>query len=639
LLKLEVSIVSVIFGVRRPLGAPVQQQDVQVLASATLRYAHDGTFLMTHGNVGMGFQPYHTHVRSHLEAQPIADPLGNMLVFDGRLDNWDGLQRKLRIENCAVTDSEIVLAAFGQWGERCFSQFIGDWALALWSAADQALYLARDHAGTRSLYFSNVQGNVTWSTYLETLVEADTERTLDEDYIACYLGLQPIRDLTPYRNVRAVPPAHYIVIRGYKTTTTKHWEWMVKPQLCYKREVEYDEHFLSLFQQAVERRDQPNTPVVAELSGGMDSSGIVCMSDYARRQRGAASMVDTVSYYRDSEPHWNERPYFLLVEEKRGKAGVHIDVSPPEPAFNLSTAGPNGYLFPANPRVSIELEKRFQSAMDTRGFRAVLSGIGGDELLGGVPTLLPELAGYLTSGKVTELLRRAMQSCLLDRKPVLHLLKETAFFAFQLYGSQRLSRRDLPRWLSPEMCSRCVALQRHDRTRGWRLGPSPNTVICDQTWWSILETCPHLRPMHVSRYEFRYPYLDRDLVEYLYQVPREQLVKPGRRRNLMRRALREIVPIEILERKRKAFVVRGPLSTIQLEGDTIRSLLDSGWLACNGYVDRTTIHSALDQTIAGTNPELWPGLMKAATFEMWLKSVAIASPAHRDAPFNQLLPV
>lgn len=625
---------SIIFGVCRSRGAPVVQQDVQVLASSTLRYAHDGTFLTTHGSVGMGFQPYHTHVRSHLEAQPIADPGGNLLVFDGRLDNWDGLRKKLNNENHAVTDSEIVLAAFLQWGERCFSQFIGDWALVLWSAADRALYLARDHAGTRSLYFSNVQGNVTWSTYLETLVEAEKERTLDDDYIACYLGLQPIRDLTPYRNVRAVPPAHYITIRSDKTTTTKHWEWMVKPQLNYKRDVDYDDHFLSLFQQAIERRDQPNTPVVAELSGGMDSSSIVCMSDYARQLRGAASMVDTVSYYRDSEPHWNERPYFLIVEKKRSKAGVHIDVSPPEPAFNLFTAGPSGYLFPANPLVSIELEKRFQTAMDNRGFRAVLSGIGGDELLGGVPTLLPELAGYLVSGRVTDLLRRAMQSCLLDRKPVLHLLKETACFAFQLYRSQPLSRQDLPRWLSPEMCGRCVALQRHDRTRGSLLGLSPNTVTCGQTWWSILETCPHLRPMHVSRYEFRYPYLDRDLVEYLYQVPREQLVKPGRRRNLMRRALRQIVPIEILERKRKAFIARGPLNTIQREGDTIRSLLDSGWLVCNGYVDRKAIHSALDQLIAGTKPELWPGLTKAANFEMWLKSAAIASLACRDTSSN-----
>jgi asparagine synthase (glutamine-hydrolysing) len=66
-------------------------------------------------------------------------------------------------------------------------------------------------------------------------------------------------------------------------------------------------------------------------------------------------------------------------------------------------------------------------------------------------------------------------------------------------------------------------------------------------------------------YEKRYPYLDRDLLEFLFAIPREQLVRPGERRSLMRRALAEIVPAEILNRKRKAFVSRAPMLAISQE--------------------------------------------------------------------------
>lgn len=615
---------SIIFGIRRPQERTATHQEMHILASATQRYAPDGTFLKTYGAIGMGFQPYHTHLRSRLEQQPVLDSFGNMLVLDGRLDNWEDLRRKLDIGNHAVTDSTIVLEAFFRWQEDCFSHFIGDWALALWAASEHVLYLARDHAGTRTLYFHYAGETVTWSTYLETLVDPGKQPNLDEDYIACYLGSQPIRDLTPYRDVRAVPPAHYIVFRGGTLTRAKHWEWMGKKQLRYKTDAAYDEHFLSLFQQAVGRRAEPDTPVVAELSGGMDSSSIVCMSDYCRSLCGSTDLVDTISYYRDCEPNWDELPYFSLVEAKRGRTGTHIDVSLSEPTFRLSPSESGSYLFPANPHTAIEMERKFQSAMISRQFRAVLSGIGGDELLGGVPTLLPELAEHLVSGNFNRLLKHALQSCLASRTSFIRLLAETASFTFRLYYEQPLKKQDLPRWLSPRLYDCCSARQRQDVTKVNRFGLSPNTICCGLAWWSILETFPHLHPMYLSRYEFRYPYLDRDLVEYLHQIPRGQLVRPGRRRQLMRRALRQIVPTEILERRRKAFVVRDPLLLIQREHAGIRTLLDTGWLASNGYIDQCATSVAIDRIITGADFTLWPGVLKAATFELWLRSLGEA---------------
>src|SRR5258708_4785135 len=274
---------SIIFGVRNPEGQMVQERQLLDWAKATARYAPDGTFVHASDRIGMGFQANHTHVRSNLESLPLTDSLGNMLVFDGRLDNHAQLCALLGFGDSDTADSLIVLLAFRRWGEECFARLIGDWALALWSRLERSLYLARDHAGTRTLYFEEVKGCILWSTHLETFFTEGRSRDLEESYVACYLACQPIRDLTPYKGVRAVPPAHYLTFQEAKFFRKAHWQWILKDQLRYQSDAEYDDQFLSLFGQAVERRSEPDTRALAQLSGGVDSTSIVCMSDHLRK--------------------------------------------------------------------------------------------------------------------------------------------------------------------------------------------------------------------------------------------------------------------------------------------------------------------------------------------------------------------
>ena len=141
---------SIIFGVSAEDGRQIEVRELEALARATERYAPDGTWLRTAGNTGMGYQPYHTHGRSRLEKQPANDERGWMLSLDGRLDNHKELCSLLGLDGRESADSEIVLAAFARWGEDCFTRMVGDWALALWSEIDHVLYLARDHARTRT---------------------------------------------------------------------------------------------------------------------------------------------------------------------------------------------------------------------------------------------------------------------------------------------------------------------------------------------------------------------------------------------------------------------------------------------------------------------------------------------------------
>jgi len=160
----------------------------------------------------------------------------------------------------------------------------------------------------------------------------------------------------------------------------------------YATDAEYEQHFLSLFSQSVERRTGPGAAILAELSGGMDSTSIVCMSDRVQASHNPPrSLIDSISYYDDSEPTWNERPYFSLVEELRGKTGIHTDTSLIARTFQSHDSSLGEYLFPGADSSSIEREQHFESLDHGHRYRTILSGIGGDELLGGVPTPLPEL--------------------------------------------------------------------------------------------------------------------------------------------------------------------------------------------------------------------------------------------------------
>ena len=120
----------------------------------------------------------------------------------------------------------------------------------------------------------------------------------------------------------------------------------------------------------------------------MDSTSIVAMSDFIRAEEGAHDLIETVSYFDDSEPNWNERPYFTAVERHRGKVGTHIPTLFSERTLDLPDGG---YLLPGADANTVAIEERLERSIGPGRYRAVVSGVGGDELLGGPINPLPEL--------------------------------------------------------------------------------------------------------------------------------------------------------------------------------------------------------------------------------------------------------
>jgi asparagine synthase (glutamine-hydrolysing) len=611
---------SVILGVLKQRGAQVEEWQIRDLSASTTRFATGDAAVSVEGRMGMGFQAYQSHERSRMDNGPCSDLLGNVVCFDGRLDNVRELASLLDLNESETSDSAMVLAAFRRWGEACFSRFTGDWALSLWFRREERLYLARDHAGTRTLYFEQRRDDTIWSTYLDTFMAPDTNHRLSEEYAACYLASLPVHDRTPFDGIRSVRPGHYIVLQDQTKSQRAHWSPLVRTSIRYSDDKEYDEQFLSLFEASVSRRTGPGAPMLAELSGGMDSTSIVCMSDQIRRSADPdAEILDTISFFDDSESSLNERPYFTITEAQRGKTGIHLNTAFSQRTFDLPQAKEGSYLWPGADSFSVSQERRLYELTWEKGYRAILSGIGGDEVLGGVPVALPELAGYLVSANLTRLLRQSLAWCLVDRSPLIGSLYETSRYAFELYTHKTTQARKTPPWISAKL--RNLVVQADDRKLGIprRLGAAPHRLDNALTWWAVMETLPHLHPQILFRPEYRYPMLDKDLITFLFSIPREQLLRPGRRRALMRRALRHIVPNEILERRRKAFQLRAPLNALQRAHEKLDRLWDNSLLADEGFIDVDALRTELRRCAHG-DPQWNQALLKTVAYELWLKT-------------------
>src|SRR5216684_623040 len=606
---------SVQFGTWNFDGKPVDRDYLEKVKPAIAPYGPDdgGSFAKT--NVSILYRAFHATKESRREVQPYVMASGAVLTWDGRLDNRTELIRGLGdVVTNRSTDVEIVAAAYEYWSSDCFATLIGDWALSIWDANSRSLILAKDPIGTRHLYYAFDKEQVTWSTILDPLVLfAGKTFELCEEYIAGWFSFFPAAHLTPYAGIHSVPPSSSVVIRPGKHTVSKYWDFDPSKRIRYRTDAEYEEHFRAVFGEAVRRRLRSDSPILAELSGGMDSSSIVCMADtIIARGAAEAPRLDTVSYYDDSEPNWNERPYFTKVEEKRGRTGCHIDVGKQESfKFELD----NNHFAPTpgsgGGRPS-ETSRQFAAYMASQGNRVVLSGIGGDEVMGGVPTPRPELEDLLARGHFRTLAHQLKVWALNKRKPWFYLLFDAArgFFPPALVGVPKY-KRPAP-WLNPAFVKRNrVALQGY-KTRLKFFGPLP-TFQENVSTLQVLQrqlSCDVLSS-DLPR-EKRYPYLDRGLLEFMYAIPREQLVRPGQRRSLMRRALVGIVPDELLNRKRKAYVARSPLAAISADWTRYTEMSQHMVSSSLGIVEGGEFLEALDKARHGRDV-LLVSLLRALT--------------------------
>lgn len=237
--------------------------------------------------------------------------------------------------------------------------------------------------------------------------------------------------------------------------------------------------------------------------------------------------------------------------------------------------------------------------------------------MGGVPTPLPELQDLLARAQFLKLARRLKAWALDKRKPWLRLLSQ-AFSDFFPLGLRNEKPISLVPWLHPSFVRKHRdALTGHE-TRLKLFAPLPSFQNSIRTLQGLRRNLACVPLSSGPPYEKRYPYLDRHLLEFLFAIPRSQLIRPGHRRSLMRRALAGTVPEEILNRKRKAFVARAPMAAIS---DQWARFVETDKQTTTSFeiVERTRLLEAIEDVRKGRKTPILI-LLRTLALELWLQS-------------------
>src|SRR5438270_2314989 len=213
---------SVFFGIWNFDGRPVE---VEALRSVALTSAegNDDETIYAVDNVGFICMPSYTQIGPGKEIQPYVTSSNLVFGWDGRLDNREGL-----LDCCPqlfrrdLSDLAVVAATFEIKKEGSFAKLIGDWVLSVWNPVEKKLYLGKDYLGIRHLYYALTTTRVVWSTHLEPLA-IGASLSLDDEYVAGHLANYPSAHRTPYREINAVPPGHFVEIHDGIAAAHRYW--------------------------------------------------------------------------------------------------------------------------------------------------------------------------------------------------------------------------------------------------------------------------------------------------------------------------------------------------------------------------------------------------------------------------------
>ncbi|MBX9602052.1 MAG: asparagine synthase (glutamine-hydrolyzing) [Bryobacteraceae bacterium] len=230
--------------------------------------------------------------RSAAGRQPFLSRDGRYaLVFNGEIYNYLELRAAIDYPYRSHSDSEVLLAAYEQWGEACLDRLVGMFAFLIWDTRERILFAARDRFGVKPLYYSERHGRLWISSEIKALHAAGVEREADEEVWATYLhdGAHEHLGRTFWRGVVPLPPGHWLRWSGGRASTGCWYDLAERAGTDYdpRGDTEVIQEYAALVEESVRLRYRADVPVGINLSGGLDSSILLAMVRRIFGDRGA----------------------------------------------------------------------------------------------------------------------------------------------------------------------------------------------------------------------------------------------------------------------------------------------------------------------------------------------------------------
>ena len=305
------------------------------------------------------------------------------IVFNGEIYNFRELRGELEKKGykfLTSSDTEVLLAAYCAWGTNCLSHFNGMFAFAIYDTREQVLFLARDRAGEKPLFYHNLKGVLHFASELKALFSAPTlERKIELESLDCYLAMGYVPgDRCMVQGFNKLPPAHAMQF-DLKSGKTKIWRYWQLPELHEvspegaKDETALLDELETLLEQAVQRQLVADVPVGILLSGGVDSSLITAMA--ARK----SSRVQTFSIGFPGHGKIDETEHARLIAQHFGTQ--HTELMAESASASLVAILAKQF---DEPMVDSSMIPTFLvSQLVRKHCKVALGGDGGDELFGG----------------------------------------------------------------------------------------------------------------------------------------------------------------------------------------------------------------------------------------------------------------
>ena len=619
-----------IAGVLDQSGAPVRLEVLRRMSDAIAHRGPDDEGQLAEGPVGLGNRRLAILDLRDTGHQPMQSASGRLVItYNGELYNFRELRgelERLGVDFRSGTDTEVVLAAFEQWGEQCLDRFNGMFAFAIWDRSERRLFLARDRYGVKPLYYAELGPLLLFGSEIKSLLAHPEMRAeLSPPHLLEYFTFQNIfTDGTLFKNVKLLPAGHCASIAaddGGRLEPRRYWDFDFAGTEAGTSDEEYQEELDRLFRQAVNRQLVSDVPVGAQLSGGIDSGGITAVAARSLPFLNTFTVGFDMTSNDGLEAGVDERAkaeamsYEFQTEHYEAvlKAG-DMERCLPELIWHLE-----------DPRVGQSYPNYYVARLASKFVKVVLTGSGGDELFGGYPW-------------------RYYRAVVND--DFSHYVEK-----YYRFWSRLVPNEVLPRLFAPEVWNEVEGLRTLDIFRETfpdsRAPESPEEYV-DHSLYLEAKTFLHglfvvedkLSMAHSL--ENRVPFLDNDLVDFAQRLPVRLKLRnlgavvaldenePGpktqryfeRTRDgklILRQVLDRYVPRSITNQVKQGFT--GPDSS-WFRGDSIdyvRDTLLSSDAAIYDYLDPDGVRPLVEDHLDGrANRRLL--LWSLLTFEHWCRT-------------------
>src|SRR3954468_16141204 len=615
------------------LGSAPDAEGVRRAANALAHRGPDAEGFFTEGAAALGHRRL-----SILDLEGGVQPMTRdevTLVFNGQAYDFAALRDELRGKGhpfSTRSDTEVVLRAYLEWGEEFPERVHGMFAVALWDARRRKLVLARDRLGKKPLYYFCQGTRLVFASELKALLaHGAAPRELDADALVQYLACEYVpAPASILRAVRKLPAAHVAVFDERGLRLRRYWE-VPSPVDASVSAEDASRELLGLLDGAVAKRLVADVPVGVFLSGGVDSTSIAALA-VRHKQPLQTFSIGFV------EQSFDESPWADLASQRLGTEHVSQKFSGQDCIDLLPAAAAQLDEPFADPSF---LPTLLLSRFTRRHVKVALSGDGGDELFAGYdPFLAHRPAAALA--RVPRFLRSVLQQLVhqlpsssrnmsldfrlkqflrgVDAPPSLRHASWIASFLPQEIAV--LLQPELRQKAAPEVAFRAVL---EDAARG---GARPGSVDEALRYYLTRYLADDIlvkadRASMAASLELRAPYLDTAVVEFAARLPWRLKMSLTRTKVILKRALRGVVPEEILRRPKKGFGIpvaawiRGPLRPL------FEDLLSERALREGGGFDPKAVRTLL-QTHVGAGADLRKPLWTLLMFQLWQKHHAKA---------------